>query len=169
MYLVCGGQRSGKTAFCVFLARRIAEVNNLQVYSNCSIPGFTLIDSISQVPNNSILLLDEFYNLADSRNYKNFNSTLFFNTLRKRGIVLIANSIRPEMVELRIRQQIQFIVFSKQEETKDGTYFVYRVVDTHSSSYKDLYIPKTDKYFKYLNYDTMEIPDIISMEFNKKK
>ena len=111
MLLLCSGvQRSGKTSFSVYISRKLQE-KGFHVYTNMEVEGFTTIKNITEVPPNSVLLLDELPNLMDSRNYKMFTDiTIWFNTLRKRNIHFIATAIRPEMIDIRVRQQLQYVI-----------------------------------------------------------
>lgn len=158
--LFAGYQRSGKTAGAIYFCRKFNE-QGLPVYTNMrDVEGFTTIEKIDEVPPNSVLLLDEVPNLMDSRNYKNFTDiTIWFNTLRKRNIYLVMTAIRPEMVDLRVRQQLQYIIYSKGTDTT----LYYMILDVHTKSYKNFSINKTNKFFNYLRYDTKQIPNIIDM------
>lgn len=161
MLLMCSGlQRSGKTALAVYICRKLKEQGYF-VYTNMVVDGFITIKNITEVPPNSVLLLDELPNLMDSRNYKNFTDiTIWFNTLRKRNIHFICTSIRPEMVDLRVRQQLEYVIYSR----GDNLYLNYRCVDIQSKNFKDFNIKKNIEFFSYLNYNTKQIPNMICMD-----
>ena len=160
MLLMCSGlQRSGKTAFAVYLCRKFIE-QGYPIYTNMEVEGFTTINKITEVPPNSVLLLDEIPNLMDSRNYKNFTDiTIWFNTLRKRNIHFICTAIRPEMVDLRVRQQLEYVIYAKGTDN----IMYYRCVDVQSKNFRDFTIKKTQDFFNFVNYNTKQIPNMIDM------
>lgn len=167
--IICfsGAQRSGKTLFSVLLARKLQELEKREVYTNMvNVPGFITIHNILDIPNTptpKILLLDEAPNLIDSRDYKLFANnglTIWFNTLRKRNIHLFLTAINPNMIELRIRSQIDYLVLCKPV----FNCIQARVLDANLGFYKDLFVPKTTELFNYCNYNTLSIPNIIEMD-----
>lgn len=165
MIVMCSGlQRSGKTLFAIYLARKLME-QGYPVYTNMrNVQGFKTIEKIEEVPPNSTLLLDELPNMMDSRDYKNFkNITIWFNTLRKRNIHFIATAINPDMIDLRVRQQIEYLIFAK-KDLNNKDILNYRIIDIYSKKFKDFNIYKNLKLFNFANYDTKQIPNIINMD-----
>lgn len=167
--IVCfsGLQRSGKTLTSVLLARKLMEKEGREVYTNMvGVEGFMSIKSITDIPDTptpKILLLDEAPNLIDSRDYKTFANnglTIWFNTLRKRNIMLFLTSIDPNMIELRIRSQLDYLILCKPVEN----FIQARIIESHMGLYRDIFLEKTEDLFTYCNYNTLAIPNIINMD-----
>lgn len=158
-----GYQRSGKT----LLAYTHAEKYRLQgckVYSNMTVPDWITIKALTDIPFNDepkVLLLDEAYYFLDSRTWHKLkDSSIFFNTIGKQNILLMLTSINPEMIEVRIRQQFNYVFMAKGDNVK----ITYRVIDCQRMKAKNFIVYKTPELFKNVRYDTKQVPDYIDTD-----
>jgi len=167
MIIACiGYQRSGKTASAVLLARIIKnKLKNVELYSNIRAKGFRLIRNLSEIKDDDsfkVVLIDEAYINLDSRKYlKNADMSLFINTLSKRKILLILTSPLLNMLDKRVREQINYILINVYNEKYLNIY----IVDVIRRTMRNIKIRKDEKLFKDLDYDTKYIPDIITNDF----
>lgn len=165
-----GFQRSGKTLMAYLQAENYRK-QGLKVYSNMDVPNWIKINSLTDLPFDTepkVLLLDEAYYFMDSRNWKNnTESTIFFNTIGKQNILLLLTAISPDMIELRLRNQMNFVFLVK----SDNEYIYYKILDVVRMKEKVYSIKKCPELFKSVQYDTNQVPDIVDCslkEFKKK-
>jgi len=169
-----GFQRSGKTLLSCLIANEF-NTQGIPVYTNMNVEGFTHINSLEEVPFNfepKILLLDEAYFFMDSRMWdKNSKSSIFFNTIGKQNILLMLTAISPDMIEKRLREQMNYIFIAKSNKN----IISYKVIDVIRRKSKVFYLQKTEELFKKVKYDTLQVPDFLDCninfieKFNKKK
>ncbi|NLK93379.1 MAG: AAA family ATPase [Bacteroidales bacterium] len=156
-----GFQRSGKTLLAYLIAEGYRKGEGIPVYSNMYVRDWVKIKSLTDLPFNhepKVLLLDEAYYFMDSRNWQdNTESTIFFNTIGKQNILLIITAISPDMIEKRLRSQMNYVYLVK----SDKNYIYYRMLDSVRKKYNDFSIKKCDELFSGLTYDTKQVPDIV--------
>jgi hypothetical protein len=165
-----GYQRSGKTLIAYMIADKYHRMG-FEVYSNMNVEGWNKINSLTDIPFNyepKVLLLDEVYYFMDSRNWKNnTDSSIFFNTIGKQNILLLLTAISPDMVELRLREQHNYMFLVK----SDKHYIYYKLLDVVRKKEREFILPKSEGLFKKLRYDTNQIPDMVDCsvkDFAKK-
>lgn len=162
-----GFQRSGKTFIAALISTILKEKYNIEVYSNITSPDFIHITSLTELPFNNepkIVLIDEAYMSMDSRDWgKNTSITKFFNTIGKQNILFIITAPFPDMIEMRVRKQQNYVIFSKYDEK----FLHYKIVDMQRQKEKIFAIQKCPEIFNRVKYDTLECPDIVEMKFNK--
>ncbi|MEM0173432.1 MAG: hypothetical protein QXI16_02880 [Sulfolobaceae archaeon] len=156
-----GFQRSGKTLLAYLIAEGYRKSENIPVYSNMTVKDWIKIKSLTDLPFNhepKILLLDEAYYFMDSRNWQdNTDATIFFNTIGKQNILLIITAISPDMIEKRLRNQMNYVYLVK----SDKDFIYYRVLDSVRQKAKDFSVRKCDELFNSLTYDTKQVPDVV--------
>jgi len=162
-----GFQRSGKTFISVLLSTYLQQKYGLPVYTNINSEDFIKISSLNEIPLDmkpKILLIDEAYRSIDSRNWvKNTQATKFFNTIGKQNILFIITAPFPDMIEMRIREQQNYVVFAKGDKEK----MTFKMYDCQRLREKVFVIPKIQDVFNMVHYDTLDFPDEIKMEFDK--
>ena len=155
-----GYQRSGKTLIAYMMADEYYRMG-CEVYSNMEVEGWNKINSLTDIPFNykpKVLLLDEVYYFMDSRNWKsNTDASIFFNTIGKQNILLLLTAISPDMVEMRLRDQHNYMILVK----SDKHFIYYKLLDVVRRRQREFMLPKTDDLFKRLRYDTQQIPDLV--------
>jgi hypothetical protein len=161
-----GYQRSGKTLMA-FLKAEEYRKQGCSVYSNMTVPNWTKIDSLMDIPFDfkpKVLVLDEAYYFLDSRNWhKNTNASIFFNTIGKQNILLIITAVNVETVELRLRQQHNYMYIVKADKSN----IYYKMFDVVRNKSKVFTLRKCDDLFKMCTYDTQQIPDMIDTSLDK--
>ena len=162
-----GYQRSGKTFIAVLIATVLSEKYNIPVYTNINSTKFTHITSLNEIPLDKlpkIVLIDEAYMSMDSRDWgKNTTITKFFNTIGKQNMLFIITAPFPDMIELRVRKQQNYVIFSKY----DVNFLHYKIIDMQRQKEKVFAIPKKPEIFSKVAYDTLDFPDLVEMKFNK--
>lgn len=163
-----GFQRSGKT----LLAYKISDSyyrNGIKVYTNMEVEGFIKIKSLAEIPNDytpKVLLLDEIYYFLDSRMWQNnTEATLFLNTLGKRNIMLLMTAINPGMIELRLREQMNYVFICKGDDKK----ITYKVIDVIRNKSNIVTVEKNAELFENVRYNTLQVPDFVDCSFKTKK
>jgi len=155
-----GYQRSGKTLIAYMLADEYYH-KGCEVYTNMEVEGWKKINSLTDIPFNykpKVLLLDEVYYFMDSRNWKNnTDASIFFNTIGKQNILLLLTAISPDMVEMRLREQHNYMFLVKSDK-----YFIYyKLLDVVRKKEREFILPKSEELFKKLRYNTNQIPDLV--------
>lgn len=165
-----GYQRSGKTLIAYEIADSYYQ-KGCEVYSNMTVRGWNKIDSLTEIPFNNqpkVLLLDEVYYFMDSRNWKNnTDASIFFNTIGKQNILLLLTAISPDMVEMRLRDQHNYMFLVK----SDKHFIYYKLLDVVRKREREFILPKTEELFNGIRYDTNQIPDLVDCslkDFAKK-
>lgn len=155
-----GFQRSGKT-LKAFLDAESYRKSGMQVYSNMDVPGWNKIAALTDIPFNTepkVLILDECYYFMDSRNWKNnTESTIFFNTIGKQNILLLLTAISPDMIEMRLRNQMNYVFLVK----SDINYIYYKIIDVVRNKTNVVTVAKSKELFSQLTYDTNQVPDFV--------
>jgi len=155
-----GFQRSGKTLMAYLLADSFRK-KGVEVYSNMDVPQWVKITALTDLPFNSdakVLLLDEAYYFMDSRNWSdNTSSTIFFNTIGKQNICLILTAPFPDMIEKRLRDQMNYVYMVKGDQRR----IHYKIIDAQRQKTKVFSIEKTQELFNSLEYDSNQVPDIV--------
>lgn len=155
-----GYQRSGKTLIAYMMADEYYRMG-CEVYSNMEVEGWNKINSLTDIPFNykpKVLLLDEVYYFMDSRNWKNnTDASIFFNTIGKQNILLLLTAISPDMVEMRLRDQHNYMYLVK----SDKNFIYYKLLDVVRRREREFMLPKNDELFKRLRYNTNQIPDLV--------
>ena len=156
--LFSGMQRSGKTFLPTLISTFYHNRYDIPVYTNMDVPEFKRIRYLSQMPINKdpkILLLDELHFYLNSRNFKSQADYIYFlNTICKRNIFLLGTCIHPDMVDKNLRIQLNYFVLCKKDEYNLN----YRIIDVQNQIIRELSFKRKDELFKYVNYDTDEIP-----------
>lgn len=167
--LICGFygfQRSGKTLLAVMIAESYRR-KGVKVYTNMDIARFIKIKSLNELPDDKdpkILLLDEAYYFLDSRSWeKNTKSSIFFNTLGKQNVLFLFTAISPDMIDMRIRKQQNYVFIAKGFEKAIS----YKVLDIQRQRRRLFVISKTEDVYKYVQYQTLEVPDYVDCNFDK--
>lgn len=165
-----GYQRSGKTLIAYMMADEYYR-QGCEVYSNMEVEGWNKINTLTDIPFNykpKVLLLDEVYYFMDSRNWKsNTDASIFFNTIGKQNILLLLTAISPDMVEMRLRDQHNYMYLVK----SDKHFIYYKLLDVVRRREREFILPKTDDLFKRMRYNTNQIPDLVDCslkDFAKK-
>lgn len=164
---IFGFQRSGKSLLAYLISEYYRKKGCI-VYTNQKVDNFVTINSLEDIEinvNPKILWLDEAQYFLDSREWKNnvSGTTLFFNSIGKLNILLLLTGIHPGEIDLRLRRQMHYIIFTK----SDLRYIYYRVYNNQNYNYKDFLIKKDEDLFKMLRYDTNYIPDYVEVSFDK--
>lgn len=175
--LFSGMQRSGKTLLAAIIAQYYHKNYNIPVYTNMLVPDFINVKKLTDVPINrepKILLLDEMHFYLNSRNFKTQGDFIYFlNTVCKRNILLLGTTISPDMIDKNLRIQLNYFTICK----SDSKMIYYKIFDVQNQISRELHILKNPDIFKYVTYDTLEIPnmfdfnilDYIKMNENKDK
>lgn len=154
---IIGRYGSGKTLISVYLASK----TNLPIYANFQIKIDNYhelnIRDIFNLPNPSIIILDEAYtwleSRASSRNVNRYVSYILFQS-RKRGLDIYTTSQLFRSVDVRFRIMSDFIILcSNNKRLQCFEYFFYRVGSGFTKL--SLSYEKAKKY--YVLYDTMEV------------
>lgn len=164
-----GYQRQGKTLFAVLLSLRLKELYGIEIYTNMSIPGCKTVMSINEIPFDyqpKIFLVDEIYFSLDARNWKdNTSCSIFINTIGKQNILFIYTAISPDMVEMRIRKQTEYMIFAK----KHKTHIEYGIFSCYRNVMNIIYLKLSDELFLYTRYDTTQVPFLVDFNVNFKE
>lgn len=162
-----GFQRSGKTFIAALISEMLRSKYGYPVFTNINSKNFTHINSLNEIPLDKkpkVLLIDEAYMSLDSRDWqKNAGITKFFNTIGKQNILLILTAPFPDMIEMRVRRQHNYVIFAK----GSSSCMTYKIIDMQRQKEKVFSIPKTKDVFSMVEYDTLDFPDAIEMKFNK--
>lgn len=160
-----GFQRQGKTLICYLLAEYFRS-QGIEVYSNMYVPGWITIDALSDVPFSfkpRVLLLDEAYYFLDSRSWeKNKEVSIFFTTIGKQEILLMFTAISPDMVEKRIRGQVNYMFIAKRYEDD----IFYNFWDIQRQYDTVLTVQDVPKLYPFLTYDTKQIPKKVNVKMD---
>ena len=163
-----GYQRQGKTLFSVYLALLLKKELGLEIYTNMSIPGCITVNSINDLPFDyqpKIFLCDEIYFSLDSRSWKdNTACSIFINTIGKQEILFIYTAISPDMVEMRLRRQTEYMIFAK----KHDSFFEYGFLDTYRGTMNNVQLPINDELFSFCTYDTKQVPFLVDFNIDFK-
>jgi hypothetical protein len=155
-----GYQRSGKTLLAYLLANHFYNCG-MDVFTNMDVPHFNTISALTDLPfdnNQKVLLLDECYYFLDSRNWKNnTDSSIFFNTIGKQNILLLITSVDPDTVELRIRNQMNYVFLVK----SDKDFIYYKIIDVQRNKHNVFTLKKSQEFFDTLKYDTNQVPGYV--------
>jgi len=161
-----GYQRSGKSLMAFLLAEACYKIG-IPVYSNVRVAGYHKIDKLDDIPFNTdpkVLWLDEVQYYLDSRNWKdNTESSIFFNTIGKMNILLLLTTIHPDMVEIRLRRQHNYVLMVK----SDANNIYYRILDNVRGKYKDITIKKCEKLFERVRYASQLVPDYVDCDLKR--
>lgn len=167
--LICGFygyQRSGKTLLATMIAESYRR-KGVKVYTNMDVAGFVKIKSLNELPDNKepkVLLLDEAYYFLDSRSWeKNTKSSIFFNTLGKQNVLFLFTAISPDMIDMRIRKQQNYVFIAKGNDKA----ITYKVLDIQRQRKRLFVMPKTEDVFNFVQYRTLEVPDYVDCNFDK--
>jgi len=162
-----GFQRSGKTFIAALISEMLRSKYDIPVFTNMNSKHFIHIKSLNEIPLDKkpkVLLIDEAYMSLDSRDWqKNAGITKFFNTIGKQNILLILTAPFPDMIEMRIRRQHNYVIFAK----GSANLMTYKLVDMQRQKERMFIIPKTKEMFNMVEYDTLDFPDSVEMKFNK--
>lgn len=162
-----GFQRSGKTFIAALISEMLRSKYNFPVYTNMNSKNFIHITSLNEIPLDKkpkVLLIDEAYMSLDSRDWiKNSGITKFFNTIGKQNILLILTAPFPDMIEMRVRRQHNYVIFAKGSARS----MTYKLIDMQRQKERIFTIPKSKEIFNMVEYDTLDFPDAIEMKFNK--
>lgn len=172
MICACVGfQRSGKSLLAYLLSEYFRTSGDINVYTNITAEGFVTIESLNDIPLDylpKVLYLDEAYYFLDSRNWKNnTDASIFFNTIAKQNICLLLTTINMDMLEKRIREQLNYLIIAK----PFGNQICYRIHDIQRQRYRDFCLEKTPELFSSVKYNTLQIPDWIDVnikDFRKR-
>lgn len=155
-----GYQRSGKTLISYLLADSFFK-KGMNVYTNMTVPHFINISALTDIPFDNepkVLLLDECYYFMDSRNWKNnTDSSIFFNTIGKQNILLLLTAISPDMIELRLREQMNYFILVK----SDSNFIYYKMFDVQRNKTQIFTVKKDASLYENLKYDTLQVPDYV--------
>lgn len=161
-----GFQRSGKSLISFLLAERYYKMG-YPVYTNVDCEGYNKIESLDDLPFNNdpkVLWLDEIQFYLDSRKWMdNTESSAFFNTIGKQNILLLLTTIHPDMIDIRLRRQHNY-VFLVKSDTKN---IYYRLLDNVRRYTVDFTIEKNEKLFRQVRYDSRLVPDIVDCNLEK--
>lgn len=167
--LICGFygfQRSGKTLLACMIAESYRR-KGVKVYTNMDVSYFIKISSLNDIPDNKepkVLLLDEAYYFLDSRYWEqNTKSSIFFNTLGKQNVLFLFTAISPDMIDMRIRKQQNYVFIAKGNTLA----ITYKILDIQRQQKRIFVMPKSDDVFNYVKYQTLEVPDYIDVNFDK--
>lgn len=159
-------QRAGKTLMACMIATYYAK-QGMRVYSNIDSPYFQKFTDLNDLPLDTepkVLLLDECQSYFDSREWGNKGRGgtlgLWINTLGKTNTLCLLTTIEPSMIELRLRSQLNFIFIARD----DGDRFTYKLIDVYRQREKIITLLKTEELFKSVDYDTLQVPDIINID-----
>lgn len=158
-----GFQRSGKTLLAFLLAEGYFK-RGIPVYTNMDVPGYTHIESISELPLSyepKVLLLDEAYFFLDSRMWQdNTAASIFFNTIGKQNILLILTAIEPGMIEGRLRRQHNYLFLVK----ADKNLIYYKCFNVVKREFKVFTLIKNESLFSQCRYNTKQVPDFVDFQ-----
>lgn len=160
---VIGLQGSGKTSFAVQYGRKFQMIDG-QVYSNMNIQGFKNIRDYAEIPFNrklKLLIIDEAMFSLDSRSFSSKDNKIFSRFLaylRKINTQLIWITHFPNLIDSRLRSQTDYYVLCKKHKNQTR-FIVINAFTLEQYSYKILRSPE---FFKFCNYNTFDMPDIIS-------
>jgi len=154
---ICGGLGTGKTLLGVIMLQN-AKRKGFNVFSNIKVKDtkFISLEDFLELdfPQNSVILLDEAYILAESR-LSHSDSNLIISHLvfqsRKRGLYIITTSQLRRSVDVRLRDLADILIYA-QRKGHDFNYIVF-----YNNEVKSLILPYNiaKQYFKL--YDTYEI------------
>lgn len=161
-----GFQRSGKSLVSFLMAEHYYK-KGIPVYTNVHVEGYNKIERLDDIPFNTspkVLWLDEVQYYLDSRNWQNnTQSSIFFNTIGKMNILLLLTTIHPDMVEIRLRRQHNFVFLVK----SDSKNIYYRLIDNVRGNKKDFMIKKTEKLFEKVRYNSELVPDYVDCDLKR--
>src|SRR5690606_13182545 len=147
--------------FTYMVAESYRKSKKIEVYTNMDVSGWKKIKSLDDLLLDykpKILVLDEVYYFLDSRNWKdNTAPSLFFNTIGKQNILLMITAISPEMVEKRIREQLNYVALCK----GDSNYINIKLLDVIRNKAKVIRIKKSEELFSKIRYNTLQVPDYV--------
>ena len=161
---IYGYQRSGKSLIGYMISDSY-YMQGLDVYTNVDTSNFKKIKKLTDIPVNNdpkVLWLDEIQYYLDSRLWKdNTKSSIFFNSIGKQNILLLLTTIRPDMVEKRVREQQNYVIFAENL----NSCFKYRLIDVYREKYRDIFLKKDDRVFRNIKYDSQKVPDYVHMDW----
>jgi len=154
---ICGGLGSGKTLLAVIMLQN-AKKKGYHIFSNIKVKGsrfITLRDFLSlDFPQNSVILLDEVYVLAESRlSHSDTNliiSHLIFQS-RKRGLFIITTSQLRRSIDVRLRDLADILIYARRIQ-KGFHYLVF-----YGPEIKSFILPYNVAKQYFNHYDTREI------------
>jgi hypothetical protein len=162
-----GYQRSGKTLLAYLMAESYRN-RGIEVYSNMIVPEWNKISSLDEIPEDKkpkVLVLDEIYYFLDSRTWNsNTGATIFINTIGKRNILLLMTAIKPDMIEMRLREQMNYMVMAMGTES----HIKYKMLDIIKNKSAMYTLEKTKELFQGIKYKTLDVPDFVDITFTKK-
>ena len=161
-----GFQRSGKSLIAFLTAEKYFS-KGCPVYTNVECEGYTKIARLDDIPFNNdpkVLWLDEVQYYMDSRKWMdNTESSIFFNTIGKQNICLLMTTIHPDMVDIRLRRQHNYVYLVK----SDNKNIYYRLLDNVRRQAVDFTIEKTQNLFRNVRYDSRLVPDMIDCDLKR--
>ena len=166
---ILGFQRSGKSSFAMLIARFLYEKFGQEIYTNMEAGNANIIDKLTDIPINDsskTFIWDEIQFSLDSRQIaKNVDFTPFISTLGKQNILLIYTCPTPDLIDKRIRNFTSHYAMCKGDDKFIYVQFIDALRETASPVYL---IEKDEKYFDYLNYNSLKIiPNIIKANINE--
>lgn len=161
-----GFQRSGKSLISFLLAERYYKMG-YPVYTNVDCEGYNKIERLDDLPFNNepkVLWLDEIQFYLDSRKWMdNTESSAFFNTIGKQNVLLLLTTIHPDMIDIRLRRQHNYVFLVK----SDSRQIYYRLLDNVRRMTIDISLEKSEKLFSTVRYDSRLVPDMVDCNLNR--
>lgn len=123
IYSIEGNQRTGKNVLSTLLAIHLAQLSGCPIYANYTLtnlpPGvkFVKFEKFSEIvrdARNAIVVFDEIGTTMDARSWNGREQTLFthfFAQMGKNGNTFISTAQRPWLVEKRVREQADFVIW----------------------------------------------------------
>lgn len=161
-----GYQRSGKTSVSLMIARHFQKLYGFEIYTNVEADNVHLISKMSDIPvdyKSKIVIFDEAYFFLDSRAFKdNKDFTLFLSTLGKQKILLFVTAPTPDLIDVRIRRQLHYLILAK----GDKAFINYQFIDIKKSLVSPIFsVRKTEELFKNLSFNSnLVIPNFIEFD-----
>jgi hypothetical protein len=151
-----GKMGSGKTLGQTILAAYASNVLKLPLYANYGLKiPFIPVKTTTDLWNakQGILALDELHLTMDSRLWTNNVSLSHFITQsRKKELLVIYTTQHIGQVDLRIRQNTDFLIYCERKKQK----FIWNVLDyQYNDLIRKIYLQKPERFFNI--YDTKEL------------
>ena len=154
---ICGGLGTGKTLLGVIMLQN-AKCKGFNIFSNIKVKGaeFISLEDFLKLdfPQNSVILLDEAYILAESR-LSHSDSNLIISHLvfqsRKRGLYIITTSQLRRSVDVRLRDLADILIYAQRKD-HNFNYLVF-----YNNEIKSFILPYNIAKHYFQLYDTREI------------
>lgn len=170
--LVLGDQGAGKSTVALVIARILmSKDKDIDLYTNMNITGdrINVISDWGELPlfddRKKILIVDELMFSLDAResNSKHNRAVTRQIAFYRKANVILAIFMTHElgMVDVRLRDQLQYLVIGRLTQHDHFEYLLYKKTSRETTN---IVLPKTKAVFDFADFDTRDFPNPLESE-----